>query len=111
MDAQATTGQGNKFQQLIAESTYALVILANEDTGEWRLIEPQEVAEVEARTYAEHGLTFAGVLGIVGLKPRTELLMPLADETVAVISLEFVRRWARSITHPRWYCIPAPGVN
>jgi hypothetical protein len=104
-------GQEKKFQQLIAESTYALVLLANEATGQWKLIEPQDVAVAEALTYAERGLCFAGVLGIVGLKPRTELLMPLADETVAVISLEFVRRWARSITHPRWYCIPAPGVN
>jgi hypothetical protein len=111
MDTRVTTGQENKFQQLIAESTYALVLLANESTGEWRLIEPQDVAEAEALNYAERGLSFAGVLGIAGSKPRSELSVPLEEETVSAISLEFVRRWARSITHPRWYCIPAPGVN
>ena len=100
------------FQQLIAASAYALVLLANADSGDWRLVEPKDVEETDARRgYSEHGLHFAGVVAIVDGEPRTRLSIPLELETVTEVAREFLRRWARSITHPRWCCVSAPGVN
>jgi hypothetical protein len=100
------------FQQLISEAAYALVLLADSSSGEWQLIEPKDVAETDARrSYSERGLHFAGVVCLTDGNPRVKLAVPMGLETVAEIAREFVRRWARSITHPRWCCVSAPGVN
>jgi len=108
-----TPDTAKRLHQLVADSIYALVVLANEDGSDWRLIEPpQEISETEALAYAERGLSFAGVLAITAdRKPRSEFSVPLDDVTVTAIAREFMRRFARSITHPRWCCAPACGVN
>ncbi len=101
----------DKFQAVMWDSTFALILLANEDTQDWELIEPQPVPTDAAQTYAERGLSFAGVFGVVNGKPRSELSMPLEDVTIDRIAAEFVARFVRSITHPKWMCAaPARGA-
>jgi hypothetical protein len=101
----------DKFEQLMSDAQFALVLLANEQTGDWKLIESLEVPASTARTYTEKGLAFAGVWGLVGGKPRSALAMPLEGEIVTAITNEFLRRWAHTIRHPRWCMAPALMVN
>ena len=98
----------DKVQGLAWDASFALVLLANEDSGDWVLIEnlptPSEAAEYRAR-----GLSFAGVFGVEGGRPRSELEIPLDNATIDAIKAEFTTRWVRSLTHPRWACAPARG--
>ncbi len=101
----------NKFERLIASSTFALVLLINERSGDWELTDPQPVPVETAQRYAQRGLAFGGVFGLVDGKPQVALAVPLEDEQIKAIAPEFTRRWAHSITHPRWLVTEAPGVN
>jgi hypothetical protein len=92
----------DKFEKLTAESQFTLVLLANEESGDFELIDPQPVPEDRAKTFAERGLTFGGVLGVVSGKPRSALAMPLDGETVTRIVGEFTRRVEYALKHPRW---------
>lgn len=103
---------GDKFETLLQDSSFALALLANEQTGDWALVEPQPVQDAaKARTYSERNLSFAGILGIVGDKPRSALAMPLEGETITAIVAEFIQRYRRTKTHPRWTMRPVLTAN
>lgn len=96
----------DKFEQLMRSAQYALVLLANEVTGDWELIEPQTIPTDAARTYSERGLSFGGVLAWVDGNPRAALAVELDDAAIACITQESARRFARMVTHPRWCMAP-----
>lgn len=80
------------------------MLLTNQDTDDWQLIEPRDVTESEARTYSERGLSFAGVLTVTAeRKPRSKFSVQVVDAVVTAASVEFVRRWARSVVSPMSY--------
>jgi len=98
----------DKFEQLARDAEYALFLLANESTGDFELIEPQPIPTDAARGYSERGLSFGGVLALVGGKPRSALALPLEDATVDAIVREFIARVVYMEKHPRWM---VPGGN
>jgi len=101
----------DKFEELMWDAQYALILLINAHTQDWQLVEPQPIPAEAAQTYSERGLGFAGVFGFVGGKARSELAMPLDDVTLQAAVDAFVQRWARSLTHPCWPVPMAAGVN
>jgi hypothetical protein len=94
--------QLDKVEQLMTDAQYVLVLLANEQSGDFELIDPTPVPEDTARVYRERGLGFAGVLGIVDGKTRSAFDLPLEGETVTAIALAFAERVAYVLRHPRW---------
>lgn len=96
----------DKFEALCRVADYALFLLANEQTGDWELIEPQTIPTDAARTYSERGLSFGGVLAWVDGNPRAALAVELDDAAIAAITQESARRFARMVTHPRWCMAP-----
>ncbi len=113
MDTQAAVKAAvvkDKFENLMWDAQFALVLLATEDGSDWELVEapvnPDKAVEYRAR-----GLGFGGVFALQGGKPATALALALEPETVSTIAAEFVARWKRSFTHPVWAVKVAPGVN
>jgi len=96
----------DKFEQLMRDAQCALILLANETTQAWELIEPQTIPIDAARTYSERGLSFGGVLAWVDGNPRAALAVELDDAAIAAITQESARRFARMVTHPRWCMAP-----
>ncbi len=93
----------DKFDQLMRDAQYALILLANERTGDWELIEPQTIPTDAARTYSERGLSFGGVLAWVDGDPRAALAVELDDAAIAAITQESARRFVRMA---RWCMAP-----
>jgi hypothetical protein len=108
MEATSDMDGLDRFEQIAHDAQYALVLLANEWTGDWELIEPEPVAPATAQTFAERGLVFGGILGIVSGRPRVALDVELDDEVSTAITQAFVA-WVRK--HARWMVRPDMHQN
>jgi hypothetical protein len=101
----------DKFETITAASTYTLVLLANEETSDWELLDPEPVATERAQTLHARGLCFAGLLAIVDGKPRCALDVVLSPEVREAIVESFLARVTHTITHPRWCVRPDMRAN
>lgn len=101
----------DKFERVLANSQFALALLVNESTEDWELVEPEPVPKDTAQTYAQRGLCWGGVLGIVSGKPRVALATEFSNDVVAAVTAEFMRRFERTITHPKWHLTPVMTAN
>jgi hypothetical protein len=85
-------GPIDKFDEITKAATYTLVLLANEATGDWVLLEPEIVDTKRAQTFHERGLCFGGILAIVNGAPRIALEADLDSEVMSAITAEFLAR-------------------
>jgi hypothetical protein len=76
-----------KFQRLVSDSHTVFAILGSPTKGQTELanIEPKERAAEFARRQG-----FLGMVGIVGIKPRTALAVELDSATITALSQAFL---------------------
>jgi hypothetical protein len=102
----------DKFEALTAAATYVRVLLANEQTGDWELIDPTEQLDAErAQTFAARSMCFGGVLGIVDGAPKVALAVVLDSKVLDRISRAFLRHVAYAVKHPKWCVQPDRHAN
>jgi hypothetical protein len=69
----------DKFEVLVRDSSYAVVLLYNEGTRDFELV---DLPPSNTAGFAERGLSFAGVIGVVAGHARIALASPIEDERV-----------------------------
>jgi len=91
----------DKFQQLAHDAEFGVVVLANPDTRDYQFVDLHRgaVSAETAKTYAERGLSFLGVVGIVRGAPRVALEDELTPEFSAFLTQSLVAHWKKQI---RW---------
>jgi hypothetical protein len=104
----------DKFEQLTRNAEYTLVLLANEATGDWELVDPDGPVPLpadQAQRFTERGLSFGGVIGLVSGQPRVALDVELSAVVREAITRAFVARVAYLLRHPRWCLQPDMHAN
>lgn len=82
----------DKFEQLLTDSQFSMVILGNEEHTDFVLVEDRPWSDELQSDIARRGLRFAGVLGIVKGKPQCALAVPMDEPTILRLSQQFVAR-------------------
>lgn len=98
----------DKFEVVARDAQFALVLLCNESTSDFELVEPEPVPTERARSFAERGLSFAGILGVVGGKPAVALALELDAATEGAIVEAFFAHWRKNT---RWAVPADTNVN
>jgi len=100
----------DKFEKLVEESQYAVAILANLDTNDTQFVDLSAVPTEQARAFAERGLEFCGIVGVVGGQPRVALAVELDAESITAITQAFIHH-VRKLSAATWAMRPDRNVN
>jgi hypothetical protein len=101
MGARKVDGQIKQLESVQAlrnESAFAVAILANPDTGEFKLVNPEPLPAHLALEYTKRGLTLCGVIGVSPKwVPRAELIVNLEAALLEAIADAFIQLVNRAI--------------
>jgi hypothetical protein len=105
-------GQGimDNLEQLASDAEYVVGILANPDKTDVQFVDCTRHVPVDtAKVYAERGLVFVGVVGLVAGQPRVVLTGDdLEPEAITAIAQAFVAHVRKSV---RWTWTMKPDLN
>jgi hypothetical protein len=79
----------DRFQQIVSDAEYALVILGDADSGTFSLVSPSPDAL--------ESLEFLGVVAIVQGRPRSAFAKDIPDQMIDAIAQEMSRRMEAAI--------------
>jgi hypothetical protein len=90
----------DKFEQLAAESSFAMVILANRGGTDFEVVDITPMPMNVVEDYTRRGLCFVGVIGLSrAFVPRAELAVPLGSDAITAIVRAFARLTGCAIAH------------